>query len=238
MAARPARRLRDAALAALLLSGTARAGDPLEFWPELNLYKSTGPATRLYFVTAYADGKESDYQTTDLAAYFDVTFKPFLRDAYLPNWRSEEDWRQKRYLWVRVGYDHVFKQSDGTTTSPEDRAILSVSARAYLPAEILLETRLRTDFRWIGGDFSTRYRFRGELNRDFNAFGTVANVYLQAEAFYDTRYDGWARSLYQVGAEITLTRHFRVEPSLARQEDRLPDKSGLWAIALVARWYY
>ena len=44
--------LRAAACLALLLGGTARAGDPVEFWPELNLYKGLGPTTRLYFVAA------------------------------------------------------------------------------------------------------------------------------------------------------------------------------------------
>jgi len=63
-------------------------------------------------------------------------------------------------------------------------------------------------------------------------------VYLQAETFYDTRYDSWARQLYQLGAEIMLTKHFRAEPSVARQVDRLPEEGGLWAFAIVARWYY
>ena len=76
------------------------------------------------------------------------------------------------------------------------------------------------------------------MNRDFTVRGIVTNVYLQAECFYDTRYDGWARSLYQVGAEITLTEHFRLEPSVARQVDRLPEESGLFALAIVARWFY
>ena len=43
---------------------------------------------------------------------------------------------------------------------------------------------------------------------------------------------------YQVGAEIGLTEHLRAEPSVTRQVDTLPDRSGLYAFALVARWYY
>jgi hypothetical protein len=76
------------------------------------------------------------------------------------------------------------------------------------------------------------------VNRDFEVRGRLVTPYLQAEAFYDTRYDGWAQELYQAGAEIEVSRNFRVEPSVARQVDRLPEKSGLWAIAVVARWYY
>ena len=237
--ARLARSLRLAVLAAALLAAPARAGDPIEAWPELNLYKRLGETTRLYLVSAWATGKESEFRTLDVAGYFDLTFRPFTRDLVGPEgWRSRGDWRQKRYLWLRLGYDHVFKQAGEEMSTPEDRGIVAVHGRVYLPEGILLEARTRADLRWIGGDYSTRYRFRGELNRDFDVFGKTTCVYLQAEAFYDDRYDGWARELYQLGAEVTLGEHFRVEPSVARQVDRLPGKSGLWAVALVARWFY
>ena len=41
--AKNARLWRAAALAALLLSATARAADPWESWPELDLYKQQSP---------------------------------------------------------------------------------------------------------------------------------------------------------------------------------------------------
>jgi len=233
LVARLVRSLPGAALALLLLSGAARADDPTEIWPELNLYEKLGPATRLYFVAAYARGKESDALSLDLAGYFDLTLGPPVRRSLL-----QDDWRAKKYFWARVGYDHVFKAEGKTKATPEDRGIVALHARAYLPAGILFEGRARADLRWIGGDYSTRYRLRGELNRDFNVREHLVTPYIQAEVFYDTRYDGWARELYQVGAEVEVTRHFRVEPSVARQVDRLPDRSGLWAFALVARWYY
>jgi hypothetical protein len=235
----PLRILISLAFTLSLFGGSARAGDPSEFWPELNLYKRLGPTTRLYFVAAYAEGKESEFRTLDVAAYTDVTFKPFMRDLHkYDDWRSKDDWRQKRYLWIRVGYDHVFKQEGETEATPEDRGILAVHGRVYLPASVLFELRARADFRWIGGDYSMRDRLRGEVNRDFTVSGVVSNLYFQAEAFYDTRYDAWARELYQVGAEITVTRVFRIEPSVARQTDHHPEESGLYAFALVARWYY
>jgi len=232
--------LRVAAFAVLLLSGTASAGDPTEFWPELNLYEKLGPTTRLYFVAAYAQGKESDALSLDLAAYFDLTLGPPVRRKLLSDdWRARtDDWRAKKYFWARIGYDHIFKAEDKTMTTPEDRGIVALHARAYLPAEILVETRARADLRWMGGDYSTRYRFRIEVNRDFNVLKRVVTPYFQAEAFYDTRYDGWAREFYQLGAEIGVTEHFRVEPSVTRQVDRLPEPSGLWGVGIVARWYY
>jgi len=225
--------VRAVALAALLLGGTARASDPWEFWPELDLYETLGPASRLYFVAAYATGKDSELKTLDLAAYFDFTLEPFLRASL-----HEKDWRHDKYLWARIGYDHVIRAAGGATVAPEERGIVSILARAYLPAEVVLEGRARVDLRWIGGDYSTRYRLRGELNREFSLNGHAITPYFQAEAFYDTRSDAWTRQLYQAGAEIELTRHFRIEPSLARQVDRGQETVGLNAFAFVARWYY
>lgn len=239
VAAPPLRILLSSAFALILLSGSARAGDPWEFWPELNLYKRLGSTTRLYLVTAYAAGKESEFRTLDVAGYLDMTFRPFVRDVLRnEDWRSREDWRRKRYFWIRAGYDHVFKRSGETASTPEDRGIVAAHARFYLPARTLLELRARADLRWIDGSYSTRYRLRGEVNRDFTALGVVSNVFLQAEYAYDTRYDGWARELYQLGAEITVTERFRLEPSLVRLTDRLPEPAGVNALAVVARWYY
>ena len=233
-AARVARFLGGAAFAALLLAGSARAADPWEAWPEANLYRSLGPTTRLYLVSAFATaGKEATSRTLDAAGYLDLTLKPILMPAL-----QKEDWRRKRYLWARVGYDHVFKGESGNPVTPENRGIVALHARAYLPAGVVFEGRARADLRWIGGDYSTRYRLRIEVNREFSVRDRAVTPYFQAETFYDTRYDGWARQLYQVGAEVQVTEHFRVEPYLARQLDDLPADSGLYAVGLVARWYY
>jgi hypothetical protein len=229
---RRVRSLTGAALAALLLAGSARA-DEWEAWPEANLFRRLGPTTRLYFVSAYATGgKEAQSRTLDVAGYFDLVLKPVL----LPF--LQEEWQRKKYLWVRIGYDHVFKGEGGALATPEDRGIVALHARAYLPAELLFEGRARADLRWIGGDYSTRYRLRIEVNREFNVRDRAVTPYLQAETVYDTRYDGWSRRLYQVGVEVQLTEHFRLEPYLARQLDTLPADAGLYALGLVARWYY
>jgi hypothetical protein len=149
-ATRLVRWVRAAAVVALLLGGTARAADPVELWPELNLFETLGPTTRLYFVSAYAKGKESELLTLDLAGYFDVTLEPFLRSSL-----QEQDWRRNKYLWARLGFDHVFNAEDGATSAAEERGIVALHTRAYLPAEVVLEGRARADLRWIGGDYST-----------------------------------------------------------------------------------
>ena len=216
------------------LAGVVHAADSSEFWPEVSSFVALSPRTRIFLNAAYAEGKESDDKSLDLAAYLDISLKPILRKELLA-----EDWQRSRYLWARIGYDRVFKATDGADAEvSEDRGIVALYAKAPLPAEIWLEARARTDLRWIGDDYSTRYRFRIVATREFTVLDHKVVPYFNVEWFYDTRYDGWARTLYQLGPEVTLSKHFRFEIYLARQEDRLPDDSSTNAFGVVAKWYF
>jgi Protein of unknown function (DUF2490) len=217
-----------------ILASTAQAADSTESWPELSAFVGLNPRTRVYLDAAYAKGKESDALSLDLAAYLDISLKPILRKE-----RLTEDWQRSRYLWARVGYDRVLKGTSiaGADVS-ENRGILSLYGKAPLPGEVWLESRMRADLRWIDGDYSNRYRFRVEATREFTVRGRPVVPYLNYEWFYDTRYDGWARTLWMAGTEVTINTHFRYEVYVAGQKDHLPIDKSLAAFGLVAKWYY
>lgn len=219
--------------ASLALAGAVHAADSTELWPELSAYVGLGEGARLYLDAAHAQGKESDVKTLDVSAYVDLSIKPLLRPEL---W--SDDWQRSRYLFARLGYTRVFKTTvDGTEVS-EDRGIVSLHARAPLPAEVWAEGRVRADLRWIGGEYSTRYRLRLEVNREWTVAEHPVLPYFNVEAFYDTRYAGWARTLYQGGVEVTLDKRFRYEIVLARLLDRLPAPQSVNALSLVAKWYF
>jgi hypothetical protein len=62
--------------------------------------------------------------------------------------------------------------------------------------------------------------------------------YLQAENFYDTRFDTFNRQLYQAGVEIELTKHWRIEPYVARQNDSRSASGNLNRFGLVLKSYF
>jgi hypothetical protein len=132
---------------------------------------------------------------------------------------------------------HARAQGHGPYVA-ENRSVVSVYAKAPLPAEVWLEGRARVDLRWIDGDNSTRYRFKVEATREFTVREHTVVPYANVEWFYDTRYDSWARTVYQLGAEVTVDKHFRYEIYLARQNDRQPTELSVNALGLVAKWYY
>jgi hypothetical protein len=221
----------------LASSRSAFADDPWEVWPEAQVFVGLNPRTRLFLSAAYAQGKESDQATLDAAAHLDISLLPIgprRRRAF-----RIEDWQRNRYFWARVGYDRVFKITDAEGRSvSEDRGILSLWAKAPLPAAVWIEGRARADLRWIGGEYSTRYRWRMEATREFVVLDHSVVPYLNAEWFYDTRYDGWARSLYQAGFEGTVSKHFRFELNLSQQTDKLPETSRLNAFSVLLKAYY
>ena len=109
-----------------------------------------------------------------------------------------------RYLWARVGYSHIGKASAGETQEPERHGVLAVYTRAPLPEQFWLEGRLRADLRWIGNDYSTRYRARLELSRDYSVARSAADVLCQRRSCSTTlaRAASAARCT-QLGTEVS-----------------------------------
>jgi hypothetical protein len=222
--------------AGLPVAGSARAEDASEFWPEISAFTQLNERSRAYFDAAYALGKESDVKSVDVAAYLDVSLKPIAR---LRQDLLTQDWQRNKYLWARIGYDRIFETTDAMGVQVvENRGVIALYGRAPLPAAFWLETRTRADFRWIGDDYSNRYRFRLDLSREFTVRDHAVVPYGNVEWFYDTRFDDWARTLWTLGAEVTQNDHFRYELYFARQVDRLPEDRNLNAIGVVFKWYY
>jgi hypothetical protein len=219
--------------ASWLLIGNAFAGDLGEFWYEVGAFVTLSPQTRLFIDLPSSKGMDSDTRTHEFAAYVDVSIMPILRPSL-----QQKDWAGNRYLWARIGYDHVINTSNGVRDVPEDRGILELRGRVELPARLWLEGRTRADLRWIDGDYSTRYRFRLEVSHEFTILGHAVTPYCNVEWFYDTRYSGWARTHYQTGPEITVNGHFRVEVYYARQVNHFPSSSTLNALGVFLKWFY
>ncbi len=134
-----------------------------EFWPEVNGFVKLNDQFRIYMVSAFARGKESDVQSLDLAANVDISLMPLFGKR-----KKLEDWQRSRFLWVRLGYDYISKQEDGKESTPENRGMINLFIKTpLLTTDIFLELRTRADLRWIGGVYSTRYRLRLEATREF-----------------------------------------------------------------------
>ncbi len=217
-----------------VLIGSAQAEEHHdEFVPELNAFIKLSKQVRLYLLGDVTQGFSPSFTDGELGAHLDFTLKPILRREL-----RQGDWERSRYLWVRAGYvisRDLDDREDGSTTQT---MLLEMTGRFELPAQIWLVNRVRVDFRDIDGDTSQRSRLRVGIEREFTVGGLVMVPYAQAEIFYDTRFDSWNRQLYQAGVEIELTKHWRIEPYFARQNDSRSASGNVNRIGLVLKSYF
>jgi Protein of unknown function (DUF2490) len=211
-----------------------RAGDnSREFVPEVNAFVKLSDQTRLFLLGDVTRNLTKDSSEGELGAHLDFTLKPILRPQL-----SEGDWARNRYLWARAGYVALSTPDSRSSGPKERRGILEITGRVPLPNEVWLVNRGRLDLRDLEGESSSqRYRLRMGIEREFTASGTVIVPYAQAEVFYDTRYDTWNRQLYQFGAEIELTKQWRLEPYYARQNDTRPSTAHVDRVGLVLKYF-
>lgn len=227
------------AAAHLLVCGACHAAQE-QFWPELDGYFKVNDETRLFFMGSLtraedADGRGSEprYENGKLGAHIDISLKPLLRPVL-----DDKDWERNRYLWVRLGYLYVGNYEADGTSYHEDRGIFELSTRQPVAHGINLTGRLKWDLRDVDGDHSNRYRVRIGLERPFTAGGRALAPYAHAEAYYDTRYDEWNRQRYQAGIEIAISKNWRFEPYVARQDDDRSGPAHVNALGLIFKYYH
>ena len=148
------------------------------------------------------------------------------------------DWARARTLGLRLGY-RQFRHWDGEREGVnERRALAEVTWRGTLPYEFGMSHRAGYDYRELPTGDSQRYRYRFNLDRDVTVGNTALVPYFQAEFTYDTRYNAWSREHYQLGSEIGLTEHWRVEPYFSVDKDLEPKESYSNRIGLIAKLYW
>jgi hypothetical protein len=87
-----------------------------------------------------------------------------------------------------VGY-RFLDDLDGGTGHTERRGIVEATTRVFLSRVMWLTNRVRVDARDVEDGFSTRFRYRLGIEREWVVAGVTVLPYVQKEIFYDTRFD-------------------------------------------------
>jgi hypothetical protein len=219
------------ALAALATS--ARAQDhQTEFLPEANAYFKVSDLTRIYLQASVVGRLSQDTRDGALGAFVDHTLMPLFRTDL-----QDADWARNRYLWARAGF-LLGGGQEGLRDFSERRVVIEATGRVPLPNEVWLVQRGHVDLRSIDGSKSQRWRYRIGVEREFNLAGVVVVPYAQGEVFYDTRFSAISRQFFQAGAEVELTKQWRIEPYYGRQADKQPSSSVVNQLGLVLKYYH
>ena len=229
---------RSAQIVATLLAVTtvtsfAHADDRRrEYTAEFNAFHNFS-RTRLYLLANTSKVEGRDELQNQLGVHFDVSTKRGLRERL-----NLADWARERTVGLRVGYRQMRNWDGEREDVNERRALAELTLQGTLPNKFSIAHRLGFDYRDLSSGQSQRYRYRLNLEREMTAGQTVLVPYFQAEFIYDSRYSAWSRQHYQLGSEIALSKHWRLEPYVSVDKDVEPDETYTDGIGLIAKYYW
>ena len=115
-----------------------------------------------------------------------------------------------------VGYEYIRTIQSGKDQY-EDRLALQVTPRFRPPDDFLLTDRNRVEFRWVNGDYSTRYRNQITIERAFLCDKFRFSPYASAEFFYDITKSSWTEERYSGGIQLPYRDLLRLDLYYLRQ---------------------
>lgn len=165
-------------------------------------------------------GQNYPYQQWYAGAGLGYQFKPFS----MPH-PQNIDPDKNFYLVVGVGYEHLDTGSSGKI---ENRIIIDATPGYNFPGDLLLRDRNYFEFRWINGKYSTTYRNRLTLEREFTVRAFHFSPYGSVEAFYDTdshsaegSYNNpghiWNQWWYTAGVQLPYQRRLMLQAYYRRE---------------------
>ncbi|HTT19231.1 MAG TPA: DUF2490 domain-containing protein [Candidatus Sulfotelmatobacter sp.] len=196
-----------------LLSPPAQAQtQTYQTWPEVDTYITLNQNFRLYFIATQT--RENGQGTTaEIAANLDFFFKPLFRRNKLVIYQPDQ--AKSRLFLLRAGY-HYLPSIDGPT---EHRGVLEVTGRYPLKSWLLFSDRNRTEFRFINGEFSWRYRNRPSMERTVSIGSYHFTPYVRGEVYFDSNNRKWSRTSEDLGAAFPIRKHTEIEFYYEHQND-------------------
>lgn len=166
-----------------------------EFWPEVDAHVELPSHFRVLAFGGLEQGVGFPYQQWYLAAGLGYQFKPILK-SHLENIDPDKE----HHFVVGGGYEFLRTIQSGKTKD-EGRLVLEGEPGFRSPAGFLVRDRNRVEFRWVNGVYSTRYRNRLTVERDFLLHGFRFAPYGGAEVFYDGAENSWNEEWYTAGVQ-------------------------------------
>lgn len=235
--------LRMVCLALMVLLGATGAagqeGTSQEFWPEIDIWLRLSPAWRASLFAPISKNVETAYREGNLILQLDYAWgkpkRPFIRRMV-----DENRARTMKTFLVRGGYNHGQSLDDQGQAYKEDMAFFELHVRTPFKGKFLLSHRLRPEARWLGDahEFSTRFRYRLMLEKEFEAGRTSIVPYVNGEFYYDSRYDSFNRVRLIGGATVGWLRWFALEANITYQHDSRSSVTNLYALNVILHLFF
>jgi hypothetical protein len=210
-----------------------------ELWPEIDLWWRLSPAWRLSMFLPLSKNIETDYREGNLILQADYAWGKGSR-LYKARLLDESRAREMNTWMVRGGYLGGRSLDDQGQTYRENAIFLELHNRTPLMGDVLLSHRLRTDLRWLGDDpqFSTRWRYRLMVEKEFEVGRTSIVPYVNIEPYYDSRYGTVNRVRLIGGVTGTWSPRFALEGNITYQHDSRSSVTNLYALNVILHLYF
>ena len=237
---RPSARTIVGALLVWLLAAGSAVADPLsyEFWPEIDTWLRLSHEWRLSLFVPVSENLDTHYREGNLIAQADYAFgQARVRRRLM----DEDRARSMKLFLARGGYLGGKSLGDQGDEYTEYTAFGELHQRIPIKGGILLSHRLRSELRWLNKDtheFSTRWRYRVMVEREFAA-GRVSFVpYVNVEPYYDSRFDTVNRVRLIAGSSVGWSPHTALEVNSTYQRDSHSSTKELLALSVILHLFF
>jgi hypothetical protein len=224
-------------------TGAAIADEPSqEFWPEIDLWLRLSLAWRASMFIPISKNIETDYREGNLILQASYAWGKVKKRLYFYRRRllDENRAQEMKAMLLRGGYLGGRSLDDKGQTYKENTLFIELHGRIPLSYSVMVSHRLRSDLRWLGDDpeFSTRWRYRLMVEKEFIVAGGSLVPYVNIEPYYDSRYEIVNRVRLIEGASAGWSSRFALEGNITYQHDSRSSVTNLYALNVILHVFF
>ena len=203
-----------------------------EVWPELDAHFQLASNLRMVSFAGTEQAAGFAYQQWYAAGAVGYQVKRILR-PHLENIDPDKE----HYLVLAGGYEFL-QSTQSAKTKNEDRMVLQALSGFRPSAALLVSDRSRVEFRWINGTYSTTYRNKLALERDFLLRRVRFTPEAGAEFFYSGAKNSWNQQWYTAGIQWPYKHLFMLDTYYLRQNCPTCSPANLNVAGVTLNFYF
>jgi hypothetical protein len=185
-----------------------------QVWPETDLFLNLNQKYRLHaFFTGTRIENQQGVDQQQVAALLDISMLAIRHRSLTEN----SDLALRKHITVSTGFTYMTPPSHDPGTPGVYAGLFDITPRHVFPLGIRISTRSRVEFRFIGSEFSPRYRIRPQLERDFAVRKLIFTPYASGEFYYYFSSHSWNQNVWQMGVSTQIVRWFALDLNYNRQ---------------------
>ncbi len=212
--------------------GSAPAQTTGEFWPAARVHFDLHSRVGLQIYAERQNGEELPKAEHKAGATLSYRVKPLFKVLH-----GDPDSENRYLVTMGLGYEYIRKSKSNGESTHENRLMIEATPRWAPGGGFLFLNRQRAEFRWTGGTYDFRYRFKVTGKREFKVSSFHLTPYGSGELFWDRNHHSWNENQYAVGVQIPFKRRFMIDTYVLHQNCTTCSQQSLNAFGITANFY-